>query len=138
MEQNTTQETGSLFCEGSPGSFATPTRLIVRRLRENELQLVVELNKRVFDIETADEADLTAAFHHNPDNLWAVVKTDGANEQFVGYYAFLMLNRQGHARLLARRLDRRRPPGRPLGERRACPRSRDAARTAETRVSALP
>jgi len=101
------------ICEGSPGvRRASPdtTSLSVRRIRQDELQLLGELNKSVFDIETAHESDLVAVFHHNPDCLWAIVERDfDGVERLAGYYAFLLLNAEGHDRLLDRSFDRRHP-----------------------------
>jgi predicted GNAT family N-acyltransferase len=87
-------------------------RIFVRQLRADEIDRILELTSRHPELSLASETVIRRVQSHNPDSFWGVFcRRDGDSDAFAleGYYAFLLLNREGDAALRTRTLARKDP-----------------------------
>jgi predicted GNAT family N-acyltransferase len=91
---------------------ANAQRISVRRLRADEIDRILELTSRHPELSIANEAVIRRVQADNPDSFWGVFRRPDTESEptLEGYYAFLLLNKEGDAQLRARSLVRKDPP----------------------------
>ncbi|MGH6871529.1 MAG: GNAT family N-acetyltransferase [Rhizomicrobium sp.] len=86
-------------------------RISIRQLRLEEIEQALELTRRHPELAIGSSDVFRRVHAHNPDTTWGVFVSHKDNEEgtLEGYYAFLLLNEDGHKALIARTLDRKNP-----------------------------
>lgn len=68
------------------------------------------LTRTRLSADTASEDVMREVHAHNRDTFWGIFRKDGETHTLAGYFAFLLLNAEGHTQLLAGQLPLRNPP----------------------------
>jgi predicted GNAT family N-acyltransferase len=87
-------------------------KISVRPLKDDEIDGALELTRRHPELAIGADEVLKRVHAHNRYTTWGIfVHQDGSDEPMLqGYYAFLLLNEAGDAKLRARTLKRSDPP----------------------------
>lgn len=71
---------------------------------------VAALTRTKISADTASEDAMRAVHNRNRDTFWGIFRKDGETHELAGYFAFLLLNAQGHEQLRAGQLTLKNPP----------------------------